>query len=133
MTKKPHVDTRLAKYVERRVLELKSTKSQAQIAAQAGYVNQNMITMIKQGRSKVALDRVPALANALECDPAYLMRLALEQAIGRTAAEAVVEVFGEPITTNEVGWLQVIREASNNTDPRMTSRSRAAINAIFGR
>ncbi len=46
MTKKPHVDTPLAKYVERRVLELKPIKSQAEIAAQAGYVNQNMITMM---------------------------------------------------------------------------------------
>ncbi|WP_170333268.1 XRE family transcriptional regulator [Ruegeria arenilitoris] len=133
MTKKPHEKTRLAKYVERRVLELKPTKSQAEIAALAGYVNQNMITMIKQGSSKVALDRVPALAVALEADPAFVMQLALEQAIGRTAAEAVVEVFGEPVTENEVGWLQAIREASNNTDPRLTSRSQAAINAIFGR
>lgn len=133
MTKKPHLDTRMAKYVERRVLELKPTKSQAEIAAQAGYVNQNMITMIKQGRSKVALDRVPALTHALEADPAFVMRLALEQAIGRTAAEAVVEVFGEPVTANEVGWLQAIRKASSNTDPRLTSRSQAAINAIFGR
>ncbi len=133
MTKKPHEKTRLAKYVERRVLELKPTKSQAEIATLAGYVNQNMITMIKQGSSKVALDRVPALAIALDADPAFVMQLALEQAIGRTAAEAVVEVFGEPVTANEVGWLQAIREASNNTDPRLTSRSQAAINAIFGR
>jgi hypothetical protein len=36
MTKKPHENTRLAKYVERRVLELKRTKSQAEMAAQAG-------------------------------------------------------------------------------------------------
>ncbi|WP_299897901.1 XRE family transcriptional regulator [uncultured Ruegeria sp.] len=133
MTKKPHLDTRMAMYVERRVLELKPTKSQAEIAAQAGYVNQNMITMIKQGRTKVALDRVPTLAVALEADPAFVMQLALEQAIGRTAAEAVVEVFGEPVTANEVGWLQAIRKASSNTDPRLTSRSQAAINAIFGR
>lgn len=102
MTREPHEDTRMAKYVERRVLELRPTKSQAKIAAQAGYVNQNMITMIKQGRSKVALDRVPALAHALEADPAFVMQLALEQAIGRTAAEAVVEVFGEPVTANSV-------------------------------
>lgn len=133
MTRKPHVDTRMARYVERRTLELKPTKSQAEIAAQAGYVNQNMITMIKQGRSKVALDRVPALAVALEADPAFVMQLALEQAIGRTAAEAVVEVFGEPVTANEIGWLQAIRKASSNTDPRLTSRLHAAINAIFGR
>ena len=133
MTKKPHADTRMAKYVKRRVLELKPTKSQAEIAQQAGYTNPNMITMIKQGSSKVALDRVPTLARALEADPAYVMRLALVQAIGSTAAEAVVEVFGEPVTVNEVGWLQAIREASNNTDPRLTSRSQAAIKTIFGR
>lgn len=133
MTKRPHEDTPMAKYVERRVLELKSKKSQVEIATEAGYVNPNMITMIKQGSSKVALDRVPALARALECDPAYLMRLALEQAIGTTAAQAVIEVFGEPVTQNERGWLHEIRQASDNTDPRVTSRSQAAIRAMFGK
>ena len=66
MTKKPYENTKLAKYVKRRVPELKSTKSQAEIAAQVGYVNQNMITMIKRFSSKKALGRVPALAVALE-------------------------------------------------------------------
>lgn len=133
MTRKPHADTPMAKYVERRILELKPKKTQVEIAAAAGYTNPNMITMIKQGSSKVALDRVPALARALECDPALLMRLALEQAIGRTAAEAVVEIFGDPVTMNERGWIEALRAASNHTDPRLTSRSQAAIQAIFGR
>jgi DNA-binding Xre family transcriptional regulator len=123
----------LAKYVEHRVLELKSKKSQAEIAAQAGYSNPNMITMIKQGASKVALDRVPALARALECDPAYMMQLALEQAIGQTAAKAIVEIFGDPVTVNERGWLKEIRQASDHTDPRLTSRSQAALRAVFRR
>ena len=133
MTKKPYENTRLVAFIERRVLELKPKKSQADIAAEAGYVNANMVTMIKQGSSKVALDRVPALARALECDPAYLMGLALEQAIGRTAAEAVVEIFGVPVTLNERAWVEAIREASGHSDPRLTSRSQAAINAIVGR
>lgn len=132
MTKKPHENTRLAEYIQRRVLELKPKKTQAEIAAEAGYVNPNVITMIKQGASKVALDRVPALAHALECDPALLMRLALQQAIGPTAATAVTKVFGTPVTANEMTWLQEIRDASDDADPRMTSRSRAAIRAIFG-
>lgn len=131
--KKPFDDTRLAKYVERRILELKPRKSQAEIAAQAGFVNPNVITMIKQGRTKAALDRVPALARALEADPAFLMRLALEQAIGRTAAAAVVEIFGTPVTANERGWIEEIRTASDNSDPRLTSRSRTAIRAVFGK
>src|SRR6056297_2173452 len=126
--KKPHQDTRLAQYVERRILELKSRKTQGEIAAQAGFVNPNMITMIKQGSSKAALDRVPALARALECDPAFLMRLALEQAVGQTAAVAVTEIFGTPVTANERSWVEAIREASDNSDPRLTSRAQAAIN-----
>ena len=44
MTKKPHADTGLAKYIERRVLELKSKKSQLQIASEAGFPNPNMVT-----------------------------------------------------------------------------------------
>ena len=97
MSKKPHADTRLAQYVERRVLELKPKKSQLQIASEAGFPNPNMVTMIKNGTSKLALDRVPSMARALECDPAYLMRLSLEQAVGDTAAQAIVEIYGTPI------------------------------------
>ena len=78
MTKKPHAGTRLAQYVERPVLEIKPKKSQLQIASEAGFPNPNMVIMIKNGTSKLALDRVPSMARALECDPAYLMRLSLE-------------------------------------------------------
>jgi hypothetical protein len=133
MNKKPHEDTRLAKYIERRVLELKPKKSQLQIASEAGFPNPNRVTMIKNGSSKLALDRVPSMARALECDKAYLMRLALEQAVGDTVVQAIVEIFGTPVTANELGWLQEIREASEHSDPRITSRSKAAIKAIFGR
>jgi len=58
--------------VERRVLELKPKKSQLQIASETGLSNPNMVTMIKQGASKLALDRVPSMARALRCDPACL-------------------------------------------------------------
>ncbi len=64
MTKKPHEDTKLAKYIERRVLELKSRKSQLQIANEAGYPNSNMVSMIKSGTSKLALGSRPI--NRLE-------------------------------------------------------------------
>ena len=133
MTKKPYEDSRLAKYIERRALELKSRKSQSQIASEAGFPNPNMVTMIKRGTSKLALDRVPSMARALECDPAHLMGMSLEQAVGGTAARAILEIFGTPVTANEEGWLQVIRDASGNTDPRIASRSRTAIRAIFGK
>lgn len=133
MIKKPFEDTRLAKFVERRVLELKPKKSQLQIANEAGYPNPNMVTMVKNGASKLALDRVPSMAKALDCDPAYLMRLALEQAVGDLAAQAIIEIFGTPVTANELAWLEAIREGSANSNPRITSRSHAAIMSIFGK
>jgi transcriptional regulator with XRE-family HTH domain len=133
MTKRPHENTRLAKYVERRVLELKPLKSQLQIANEAGFVNPNMVTMIKKGSSKVAIDRVPSMAKALDCDAAYLMRLAMEQAEGDSAARAILEIFGTPVTANELGWIEAIRELSDHSDPRLTTRSRAALRAMFGK
>ena len=133
MAKKPYLDTRLAKFVETRVLELKHKKSQAEIAEEAGFISPNMVTMIKKGATKLPIDRVPAVAKALECDPALLLRLALEQGEGATAATAIFEIIGPPVTRNELVWITEIREASGDTDPRLTSRASAAFRGIFGR
>ena len=131
MAKKPYENTRLAKFLETRVLELKHKKTQADIAEEAGFVNQNMITMLKKGSTKVPIDRVPALAVALDCDPALLLRLALEQSEGSTAAAAIYEIIGQPISKNEMAWIVEIRDASGDTDPRLTSRAAAAIRGVF--
>lgn len=133
MTKRPYADTRLAKFVEIRVLELRPKKTQLKIASEAGFTNPNIISMFKNGSSKLALDRVPSLAKALECDAAHLMRLTLEQAIGGTAAAALVDILGTPVTENERAWLAEIRDASENIDPRMTARGRTALRSVFGK
>ncbi|WP_134682027.1 helix-turn-helix domain-containing protein [Paracoccus ravus] len=129
----PHSSSPAAKLVADRVRDLAHRKTQAEIAAAAGFSNVNMISYLKTGKSKIPFDRVPSLAKALEVDPAYLMRLALDQAIGETAAKAIVEIFGTPATENERAWLDEIRDASDNTDPRLTSRSRSALRGIFGK
>lgn len=116
-----------------RVQALAHRKSQAEIAAEAGFVNANMISLLKAGKNKIPLDRVPALAAALEVDRAYLLRLTLDQSVGVTAAKAITEIFGTPITENERGWIAELRAASGNTDPRMTARARAALRGIFGK
>lgn len=133
MARKPHADTRLAKYVEKRVLELRSKKSQAEIAAEAGFINPNVISMLKSGATKLPLDRVPSLAAALECDPRRLFNLALDQMGGATTARAIEEIVGTVVTRNEVAWINEIREAAGHSDPSLTSRGRSAIRGIFGK
>lgn len=129
----PYEHTATAKLIADRVRDLSHRKTQAEIASEAGFANANMMTFLKNGRNKVPLDRVPSLAKALEVDPAYLMRLALDQAVGATAAKAINEIFGTPATENERGWLNELRDASDNSDPRLTARSRTALRGIFGK
>ena len=130
---RPHADTRLAKFVEKRVLELRPHKSQIEIATEAGYPNPNMIAMIRNGSTMLALDRVPGLAKALECDPRRLFCLALEQRWGSTSITVIEEIFGTVVTKNECAWIAELRDASQNSDPTMTTRYRSALRAMFGK
>lgn len=81
---KPYAGTKLAKYLEKRILELWPKRAQIAIASEAGFVNPNILAMIKADTAKLPLDRVSALAAALECDPTMLFMLALEHLGGAT-------------------------------------------------
>ncbi len=133
MAPKPYANTRLAAYLEKRILELRPRKSQAEIAAETGFFSPNMITMLKTGASKLPLHRVPSLAKALDCDPRMLFTLALQQLGGDTTARAVEEIFGVVVTRNEANWINEIRDASGHSDPSLSARGRAAIRGIFGK
>ena len=132
-SKKPFATTKLTAFLQKRILELKPRKSQADIAAEAGFVQMNMLSMIKTGTSPLPIDRVPGLARALEVDPRRLAQLALEQRFGEMATRALMEIFGTIVTRNELEWLREIRDSSGNIDPSLTSRARSAIRAIFGK
>ena len=129
----PHATSELAVYLDRRILELRYKKTQREIAIAAGFTNPNMLTMIKQGNSKLAIDRVATLAAALETDPKYLLWLALLQQGNETMSRVFEEVIGTVVSQNEITWLKALREVSCNSDPAITSRARSALRAIFGK
>lgn len=129
---RPFAGSRLVNFLDRHISDLKGTKSQAEIAVEAGFSSRNMLSMIKTGDARLPLDRVPALAKALNCDPAILFKLAVEQQ--DTALAGVLdEIFGTVVTQNEIGWLREIRDASDHTDPFVTTRAKRAVRAIFGK
>lgn len=131
--RRPYEDTRLAKFLQKRILELRPVKSQADIAAEAGFISTNMLGMIKNGVTKLPLDRVPGLAKALDCDVRRLFLLTLGQDGGSTTEATIQEIFGTVVTRNEVAWLTELRDASDHMDPSLTARARTALRAIFGR
>lgn len=75
---------------------------------------------------------MPALAHALECDPAYLFMMALEQQES-ALPDTIEAIFGTAVTRNEVAWLELIREASDHSDPHMTTKARKAVMGVFGK
>jgi len=130
---KPYANTRLIRFLEKRILELRPRKTQSRIAIEAGFSQVNMLANIKSGASKLPLDRVFGLANALETDPAALFAMALEQLRGDTTEAAVRKIFKTVITDNELEWLNELREASGHSDPGLTVKARASLRGIFGR
>lgn len=121
--------SRLAALVDRRLIE--KNASQREIAEKVGFKNQNMITMVKTGTAKLALDRVPAMARALDVDPSHLFRLALEQFYDKAGLKALTDILDAPLSRNEQAILNHIREVSDNSDPALTEETQEKLTAIF--
>ncbi|ESZ11919.1 transcriptional regulator [Mesorhizobium sp. L48C026A00] len=79
MINENHLISDIAKFLDKRIYELSYRKSQRDIAREIGFVNDNVIAMLKSGRTKVPLYRVVSIAKALETDPRQLFVLALTQ------------------------------------------------------
>jgi transcriptional regulator with XRE-family HTH domain len=112
------------------VVKAASGKTQREIAAEVGYEKPNMIAMMRAGDVKVPLDKVPALAKALHVDPAFLLRLAMNQ-YWPEMADAIAQIFGTICTANEVEILEHIRKVSKNTDPALNRDLAAKLRAAF--
>ena len=123
----------LQNFLTKRIYELQSRKSQLEIANEAGFNNANFISMLKSGRSKLALDRVPAMAKALDVDPAYLFRLALGQFFEDNILKELMPLFKSAVTENEAEMLDVIREHSGNSDPYLTPEFRADLGEVVAK
>lgn len=130
---RPNANTEIAKFMDGRIDQLKGRKSQKDIAVQAGFINVNVLSMMKSGATKVPFDRVPGLARALECDPARLFLLALEQYFESSALVAIKQIFGTVVSENEISWIEALRKASDNTDPHLTAKRAKILRAIFGK
>jgi transcriptional regulator with XRE-family HTH domain len=103
---RPFAGTRLPAFIAKSVLALKPKRTQAEFATQAGFTSANMMSMLKSGAIRLPLDRVQPLATALEVDPSFLMLLTLEQMVGDTDAEAIVEILSGAVTRNEMSWIE---------------------------
>jgi transcriptional regulator with XRE-family HTH domain len=90
--------------------------SQREIASRLGYPNANILTMFKQGRTKIPIPKVPELAQALEMDPIELLRIVMSEYQPETW-RVLERLIGESlVSTTELNLLKTVREASGNVD-----------------
>jgi hypothetical protein len=109
-----------------------STIKQSDMAEELGYATPNIITMFKQGKTRVPIEKVPAFAKILGLDSKMLLRRAMLEYCPELF-RAVENNFGAIITKNELEILNEIRRLSNGKDPGMTSiKSKLALERFVG-
>lgn len=131
MPKTPATTTSKTAAFLARALEF-SGKTQAEIAREVGFPKPNFISMMKSGQAPVPLDRIPGLASACMVDPAYFLRLALEE-YHPEAWAAMVNTIGQPLTANEWEMVLLYRLAAPENEIEMEPEvSKAVLEALIG-
>lgn len=117
----------LSRYINR------SRMTQSEIALACGFKRQNIISMLKNGTTKVPIERVPALSRALNIDPRAFLSIAMEEYYPKMW-EAIREIFGQGIavTEDEIHILNSLRKSAGGTGnvKIVTEKQREALAAL---
>jgi hypothetical protein len=123
--------SRLATFLDKHISAISHKKSQREIAEEVGWHRPNMVSMVKQGTARVPWASVPALAAAIEADPAELFRLAVAD-YHPEAHSVIVQIFGTIVTKNERAILDLLRGACGGSVPDLSVAVRTALTDAVG-
>lgn len=116
----PTTPTTVAEYVTAQIHLC--GKDQVQIAEECGFNKPNVITMIKQGKTKVPLERIGLIAKSLGVDPVFFMRLVINEYMP-SLGEAIESIINGPIVSqNEMDFIHVIR-SSRVQNPKLRTEA----------
>jgi len=93
-----------------------SRQTQKELAKRLGYDKPNIMPMFKKGLTKVPIEKVPKLAELLECEPLMLLQMAMNE-YKPGEFQAIMEICGFPISKNEKRIIENVRDKSGNRDP----------------
>lgn len=107
-----------------------SEKTQKQIANEAGYEKPNVLSMMKKGIIKVPIERAPALARALNVDPAHFLRMVLREYM-QDAWAVMEEHLGGVLSENERRLLELYRAESGDDEIELNAERLEHIRAAL--
>jgi hypothetical protein len=110
-----------------------SAKTQKEIATEIGYDKPNIITMFKQGSTRLPLPKIGPMARALNLDPVSLLKLALLEYAPETW-EAIEDVLGTPLvlTENETKLIRRLRALTDESDPPLSVAIDDKVSVVIG-
>ena len=106
-------------------------KSQVEIASELGYDKPNIITMFKQGRTRIPLDKVGPLAKALEIDPALLLKKVMGEYMPETLAGLQSVLEGLQLTQNELELIAAYRQMTKGKDVSAVVCDKAVVAVVM--
>lgn len=115
--------SKVAEFIASRQLMMGMTNKD--VAEAVGYANPNVISMIKKGQTKLPVEKVSKVAEALGADPAKLLRMTLKEYMPETL-KVMEACMGNIVTENEMTMIEIWRDATNGEDPEIPAE------AVFG-
>jgi hypothetical protein len=103
----------------------KSEKTQRQIALEIGYTKPNIITMFKQGLTKLPLDKIGPLAKALEIAPDELFFKVMTEYMPETFEALSPFICGQMLSKDELEFLDNYRTFKVLEAKRLANNKRA--------
>lgn len=125
---KPFTPVTVAEFIADRLATI--DKTQREVAEECGFETPNIITMFKQGKTKVPLDRIGALAKALDVDPAHLLRLAMQEYMPDTWSSIEEILHSTILSANELELVRKYRQVTGDSDAQAMVVDRDAVLAI---
>jgi DNA-binding transcriptional regulator YdaS (Cro superfamily) len=126
----PLSESKVAKFIAKRIDELQGVKSQRDIAREMGYERPNIVSMFKTGDTKVPLEKIPALARAIDSDPAELFRISMEQYWPELYG-VIRDIFGDIVSKDERDLIALVRKEMEKRDVTLTPEIKKAIAAAI--
>ncbi|NKX37670.1 helix-turn-helix transcriptional regulator [Rhodobacteraceae bacterium R_SAG4] len=130
MTRTVNGPTELSELITTRIQDISAHKSQKEIAEEVGFPSTNVLSIIKSGKTKLSLDRVDAMAKALEIDPQTLWMPALRQYYSEETISSIRQMFNSTETKTEREIISLARKHMD-VSQSLSYSSREALKEVF--
>jgi transcriptional regulator with XRE-family HTH domain len=104
--------------------------TQRDIADRVGFKHTNVLTMMKQGVTRVPLHRIPALAQTLGMDQATFLLVAIED-YHKGVYDVLCDALGLPLSDAEQGMVVLFRMASLRNEIELDGPFRKALEGLL--